>query len=260
MTRQQYIQYIERKRAGYYPSATKAFKRVLNQWTAELMVRVNAAQTSGDILTTVNEIVLKPDELAKAMEQVYSVVGSDFARSTIKMVNERKAVKVGIDYWLEYFKIYSKTKAQQKIVWITGTTKRIFNNTVDKIVKEAGLSGQSVQNMARDIQAQLNFSNKARATRIARTEVIGASNAGSLEGAKQAGIALRKVWVPIVDEKSRPEHADMAGSEPIALDADFVVMGESISRPGEGSAENVINCRCGLDFVSDLTYDDIINS
>ena len=259
MTREQYIQYIERKRAGYYPSATKIFKNVLNGWTAELMVKINAATNAGDMLNAA-DIQLKPDELLKAMIQVYSVVGSDFARSTIKRVNERKAVKVELDWWLEYFKVYAKSKAAQKITWITGTTERIFKTTVNKIVEAAGESGQSVQNMARDIQKQLNFSNKARATRIARTEVIGESNAGSLEGAKQAGIPLRKVWVPIVDEKSRPEHADMAGSDPIALDADFVVMGESISRPGEGSAENVINCRCGLDFVSDLTYDDIINS
>ena len=259
MTRQQYIQYIERKRARYFPSATKAFKKVLNQWTAELMVRVNAAQTSGDLLRAA-DIQLKPDELVKAMAQVYSVVGSDFARSTIKMVNERKAVKVGLDYWLEYFKIYAKSKAAQKIVWITGTTEKIFKATVNKIVDAAGESGQSVQNMARQIQKELNFSNTYRATRIARTEVIGASNAGSLEGAKQAGIPLRKVWVPIVDEKSRPEHAEMSGSPPIALDEKFVVMGEEIDRPGEGSAENVINCRCGLDFVNELTYDDVINS
>lgn len=259
MTRAQYIQYIERKRAKYYPLATRAFKKVLNQWTAELMVKINAATNAGDMINAADR-QLNPDELVKAMMQVYSVVGSDFARSTIKMVNERKAVKVELDWWLEYFKVYAKAKAAQKIVWITGTTEKIFKATVNKIVEAAGESGQSVQNMARDIQKELGFSNKARATRIARTEVIGASNAGSLEGAKNAGIPLRKVWVPIVDDKSRPEHADMAGSEPIPLDQDFVVMGESISRPGEGSAENVINCRCGLDYVSDLTYDDIINS
>jgi len=259
MTRPEYIAYIERKRAGYYPSATKLFKKVLNGWTAELMIRIDKAQTPGDLIEAA-KMEIKPDELAKAMAQVYSIVGSDFARSTIKRVNERKAAKVELDYWLEYFKIYARTKAAQKIVWITGTTEDIFKRTVNRIVTAAGESGQSVQNMAKQIQDELNFSNKIRATRIARTEVIGASNAGSLEGAKQAGIPLRKEWVPIVDDNSRPEHAAMAGSDPIGLDEPFTQLGDDIYKPGDGDAKDVINCRCGLDFVNELTYDDIINS
>jgi hypothetical protein len=93
-----------------------------------------------------------------------------------------------------------------------------------------------------------------RAELIARTETHAAANYASVESVRAAedklGVNMLKEWLPTMDSRTRPAHADMAGSEPIPMDDKFIVDGEEMDRPGDpaGSAENVINCRCVLLF------------
>lgn len=95
---------------------------------------------------------------------------------------------------------------------------------------------------------------KFRADTIARTEVHNAMMYASHEGAsaqaRDAGVTLRKRWVPVLDERTRVNHAFMASVEPIPMDEDFIVGGERMARPGDprASAGNVIRCRCVLAY------------
>jgi hypothetical protein len=86
--------------------------------------------------------------------------------------------------------------------------------------------------------------------RIARTEVIGASNEGALESYKQANIGLKKGWLAAMDELTRDTHieADRRYSEKgIDLDEDFEVGQDRMPAPGQGSlASEVCNCRCSI--------------
>jgi hypothetical protein len=93
-----------------------------------------------------------------------------------------------------------------------------------------------------------------RAELIARTETHAAANYAGVESVRAAEDKLKvkmlKEWLPTLDGRTRPAHAEMEGSEPIPLDDKFVVDGEEMDRPGDpaGSAENVINCRCVLGY------------
>lgn len=93
-----------------------------------------------------------------------------------------------------------------------------------------------------------------RAEMIARTETHAAANYASVESVRNAqeklGVTMLKSWLPTLDSRTRPAHAEMENSEPIPMDEKFIVDGEEMDRPGDpaGSPENVINCRCTLSY------------
>ena len=247
----------EHIRNKFYRSAKSEAKKMLNSYSIELMQRIRQAQSVGEILHEANKPV-NPEAVQELLTKIYSVVGSTFARATIKDVNAKKAA-ANMDYWTEFFRQYSRLKLANKIKWITDTTEEVFKSTVKRLSETAGLEGWSIKKLADNIQKEIGFSNAYRAERIARTEIIAASNVGTIEGARQSGIATKKRWLPIVDENSRPSHAAMSDYPAIDLDEPFLIDGEQMMQPGDGSAEQVINCRCALDIVADTTYDEIIN-
>jgi uncharacterized protein with gpF-like domain len=116
---------------------------------------------------------------------------------------------------------------------------------------EDGLGVEAIASSIRKITDLTPY----RAATISRTETHAAATYGAIEEARQTsqeiGIQLVKEWLPTLDNRTRPEHAAMAGSEGVPLDQPFIVGGEALDRPGDpaGSAENVINCRCALSLV-----------
>lgn len=86
------------------------------------------------------------------------------------------------------------------------------------------------------------------ATRIARTEghkVQEQATFDSMLEAKDAGADVVKQWDATLDDRTREEHAEADG-QIREIDEPFDVGGEQIMMPGEGSAENCINCRCHM--------------
>lgn len=87
-------------------------------------------------------------------------------------------------------------------------------------------------------------------TRIARTETTRIENLGRLDAyevAKKMGYTVYKKWVAVSDGKTRHTHK-LADGQMVEIDEDFVVGGERLKCPGDknGSAGNVINCRCTM--------------
>lgn len=86
------------------------------------------------------------------------------------------------------------------------------------------------------------------AVRIARTEghkVQEQATFDSMLEAKDAGADVVKQWDATLDDRTREEHAEADG-QIREIDEPFDVGGEQIMMPGEGSAENCINCRCHI--------------
>jgi len=88
--------------------------------------------------------------------------------------------------------------------------------------------------------------------RIARTETTTASNFAAVRASTVSGVVMEKVWVSAQDSRTRriPEdkfdHYSMNG-EVVLLNESFNVSGEQLEYPGDqqnGSAGNIINCRC----------------
>lgn len=106
-------------------------------------------------------------------------------------------------------------------------------------------AGEGIGDISRRVEKVFAFNDTVRAERIARTEVLAGSNHGALEAYKQSGVVERKRWLATRDSRVRDAHAE-ANGQTVALDVPFLVMGESIMAPGEGSPGNAVNCRCTI--------------
>jgi hypothetical protein len=87
----------------------------------------------------------------------------------------------------------------------------------------------------------------ARSEIIARTEIVSASNLGSISSARATGLTLNKVWLATRDNRTRDDHA-AADMQKVGINEMFNVGGENLEFPGDpfGSPGNVISCRCTL--------------
>jgi Phage Mu protein F like protein len=105
----------------------------------------------------------------------------------------------------------------------------------------------------------------ARAERIARTEVISASNSGSIDQVRAAGLIGTKTWLDTPDERTRCTHR-AAGGQTVDLDGKFQLGGGGFDAacpdvgasyadfPGDPTlpASEVINCRCSIAYDVDI--------
>lgn len=82
-----------------------------------------------------------------------------------------------------------------------------------------------------------------RAKAGAWRETHNAQGYGIVEGIKEEG-GEKKQWVCAFNN-SRPEHEEADGQK-VGIDEPFVVMGEAVMWPGEGSIENSANCQCTI--------------
>lgn len=105
----------------------------------------------------------------------------------------------------------------------------------------------------------------ARVRNAARTEVIGASNAGSFAQMKAAQVVALKTWVARDDDRTRQSHRDVDGVQ-IDMNTKFIVGGHALDYPHDPTAppEETINCRCTLAWkivpVGDVTDELVIES
>lgn len=113
--------------------------------------------------------------------------------------------------------------------------------------------GESVGEMRDRIIETANIA-APRAETIVRTEVIGASNAGSFYQMKATGLRATKEWLAVNDDRTRSSHRAVDGTV-IDMDEKFMVGGWPLDFPHDPLAppEETINCRCTLawDILSD---------
>ena len=116
--------------------------------------------------------------------------------------------------------------------------KEINQTTFNKLKDEFANSteeGEGRQDLVKRIEGVYGDISKGRANTIARTEIHNTVNRGSLEGYKQAGMNI-KIWVAVMDDRTRDEHAEMDGEE------------RPINMPFSNGEmyPSSINCRCSI--------------
>lgn len=130
-----------------------------------------------------------------------------------------------------------------KITHVSETTRAEIMDVID----QAWQDGASIRDAATAINVQYETIGVARASTIARTELIAAQNGGSLAGVRITGAATHKTWLATIDTRTRVPHI-LAHGEAVRIDQTFSVDGEPLHYPGDpsGQPENVINCRCTM--------------
>lgn len=251
------MRWLERNRRKWEGYAKKAYRQALRQQYRTMLDEwVKQAKAVGTGAIDVAESLTIPTEpMRKAMEQVYVTVGADFARATVGNI-KGAAKNLKDDYYTEFMRAYVYEIVGERITLISNTTRQRFIRQVKAAVDEAlkeGLSiEQTAERIAKATQSDVNY----RAIRIARTEIVSASNAGSLQGAKSTGLALKKVWLASKRGHTRRSHKEMDGKEaelsgafevPMYKGNSYAGM-ERLKYPGDpdGSPGNTVNCRCTI--------------
>lgn len=116
--------------------------------------------------------------------------------------------------------------------------------------------GESIPKLAQRVDSVLSSTGSERwpnrATVVARTETIGALNAGRLEAFKALAeddpeLELETFWLATSDSRTRPTHRAAEGQR-VPVGQPFIVGGFPLRFPGDpsGPPQEVIQCRCTL--------------
>ena len=120
------------------------------------------------------------------------------------------------------------------------------SNQVTSLVISMLEENATLDEIKREMRKLFAGYRRFRVDRIARTVVVGAFEAGTLESWRAAGID-KKGWLSTQDGRVRPTHDEAGNLEPIPLNDPFIVGGAQLMHPGDpdGPAKEVINCFVG---------------
>ena len=172
-------------------------------------------------------------------------------QAVVRQVGEPIVQGVGLQ-WDEANPFSAKVLAQSasQITSISETTQA----NVMQIIQDAHDNGWSVPVTAKAIQQGMRDASPERATLIARTELAGAVNGGSLAATQivqsATGVQYAKVWTtaPGARYPRHENYPDLNGQVQNSLDGTFQVGDAQLRYPGDpdGPPEEVCNCRCTL--------------
>jgi hypothetical protein len=189
-------------------------------------------------------------EIRIILSDHYKVVIPHFGRMVLKQIKSRRIErKAAENMFTAFMGEWVTTEALRKATMISATDYDDVTNAIRTGI-EAGEGTDAIARNIRDISKLTPF----RSATVARTETHNAATFGSIETARTAeqkfGVQMYKVWLPTLDDRTRPEHRAMATRDPISLNEKFQVGGDTMDRPGDPSAspDNVINCRCALAY------------
>jgi hypothetical protein len=145
---------------------------------------------------------------------------------------------------------------------ITQTVQNHYNdikNIAREAVRQGIEEGLGMNDIAKLISERQGEMDRWKARRIARTEVVTASNFGVETGAEEIPGNKRKVWISSFTQTSRGadsgdqvDHMSMDGQR-VQPNESFEepLTGEKLRWPGDpqASARNTINCRCGHEII-----------
>lgn len=189
---------------------------------------------------------------------LYSDVGQHFSAMTYNDIIKRKDVSETVkDSWLNQILNYMRFQAGYRITSINKTSRKRAVELIRRALvqaEEAGLGLIETRNsIVKYVGDTWRNDARYRAERIARTEVLTASNRASYIGAQATGLELKKKWIASTDDRTRTSHLEVDPT-PIEMDEQFVVGRSLMMMPGDASADpaEVINCRCVVRYITDL--------
>jgi SPP1 gp7 family putative phage head morphogenesis protein len=129
---------------------------------------------------------------------------------------------------------------------ITGKVNKTTRRQLKKVLADGVAEGKGGRAIRKDIQRVFTNADARRARMIAETEVGRASNFGTLESMKQAGVP-EKEWLTTLDGHERYTHGKLAGQIRKTKAKFDSPSGARAHYPGGfGVAAEDINCRCGV--------------
>ena len=228
---------FDQQRWQFLRYARREFRRALSRQIAPV---IQALQDKGthDVEGALT-LLMDDKPMEDAFIKVYRRVGGYFGGLTFRQYAKSEA-----DSWTQEVINHIMTDGYEKINGINETNIK----KIRSIISDGTQRGLGVDEISRNIRSGVG--SMQRATLIARTEVIAASNRGSIEGARATGLPMKKLWLSTPDERTRPEHVSVQPVE--TVDALFRVGNDEMKYPGDISngaePSNTINCRCAVGY------------
>ena len=240
---------INNKRLPFIRFGENLFKRMYGEIRREFVSSIQNLTTPQEFIQAAQSFRIDDSIVQAAYLRFYIKTGVSFAKSQVKSLRGGMELKQEEDWEIiirEFVRTRTGKKISQVIQSETDDIIRITKNVVQQGIDE----GWGMDKIARGIQKTQSEMDLWKALRIARTEVVTASNVGVKVGADELPGNKVKVWISTFDQRSRPEHMAMDGVR-VALNEMFDVNGEMMEFPGDpnASAVNIINCRCGYEIL-----------
>lgn len=234
-----YFKQFDRQRWQFLRAYENRFKTALIKQIepvlSELDKGISQAMSQVDIV--------QEEPVRKAYTQLYTQVGGYYASNVFNGLKSKTGfqTKSQDDLFLRFMQSWVSLEGAGLVKNVTNNTKAYLKNILNKGIEQ----NLTVEEIARQMRDSGRIAGITRGRVIARSEIIRASNLGSLQGAKNSNLNLNKVWLSTIDGREREEHA-IANGQTVGLDKPFIVAGEELQYPADarGSAGNVIQCRC----------------
>jgi phage terminase Nu1 subunit (DNA packaging protein) len=227
------------KRGRFQVWGRRRFTVALTKQYLAWSARFRDAVMAGELMT---EFDFPTEPIVEAFNEVYARVGIAFAKEQAEELKSHHGYRVkDVNVTRDYIEAWVARECGQRIVGITSTTQKLMQG----IIKRAVDQGLSIDRTQALIRSEFTAMSRLRAERIARTEIVSASNMGSQLAAESTGLTLVKEWLATRDGRTRDDHAEADG-QTVGLNEYFVVGGEQMMQPGDpsASASQTINCRC----------------
>ena len=175
-----------------------------------------------------------------------------YARTFDKYIKKGVDSKEYVTQWQAAFGLYAKQVAATNVVLVSGTAKKTLIKITQRLFSDPEFMSLGYDAKARILKKQFKRYSRYQAQRLVRTETTRAANYGVEQSALTVfpGENLIKEWSTSLDGREREWHA-AANGQKVKLQNSFIVGGETMMRPGEGSARNVVNCRCSVIYYPD---------
>lgn len=152
---------------------------------------------------------------------------------------------VGIRFDLENPRVRAiiRARAGDLVTNVTETTRESIRAALE-LGRAQGFGVSQIAKLIRE--STFGEITKSRALTIARTETVGAMNAGEYQAAVQSGVMRSKTWLTSKDDRVRDGHAAQ-DEQTVDIEAAFRNGMLHPHQPGAPASE-VVNCRCTLLF------------
>ncbi len=182
---------------SYEPKTIKVLQDIFaKQKTEALESLQNAVDRNHKLI----DIEKAKDEYKKGMEPILSAVLLDAVNNGMNLVKPQNPHKQEIPMVLNQ---QALKWLMTRIAWAAQQTSETTANDLSLVLAEGFSKGESISQIASRITEVFDNCDKVRATRIARTEILSASNIGIQEGYRQVGVGKIRIWAA-QDERTCP--------------------------------------------------------
>lgn len=261
---------LDQDRAREWRRQAALMSRLESQFVAQLSTDIyNATAEMVDHWRLTSEVVPPRGFRAKLDEAYRQMIVAAATSFGVRVWQQAKGLGIQVErkqdfaqtMLMEAMRYLAREVVRERIDGVEMTTRQ----EVIRAIARGYIDGLGQDDIADGIMEAAPQISETRAKTIARTEVHGAANYGSLQAAKQAGVSVKKEWLSAQDKRTRTfsegdefDHLNFDGTT-VGMDETFAFTSrngirDALQYPGdpEGEAGNVINCRCTLAFPIDL--------